>query len=144
MNKPALLIILLIFFACNTKNHISQSPSKPIKIIRFMGNDHYPTEISRDMFWKYNEEHMYIYWDKAGFLSDIEKYDEEEESSLKEYTYAFITPTDTLYSDYSLKSWILIKNKKEKYYHDKTGKTAFYLKMSFIFFQDFSYLPDMK
>ena len=136
MYKIFLCLLLTLVFSCKTKNNITGDLSK-IKIVKFMGVDMYSTEISKKIFWTYDDEHMFLFMKKAGFLSDIETYQEERQSSLKEYTYAFITPTkDTLYSDYSLKPWILIRNKKEKYYYDKSGKISEFLRRTYPFFRD--------
>lgn len=143
MKKIIPLLILLFIFSCITKNNINHDSIKSLKIIKFMGVDMYSSGISKRVFWTYDEEHMLMYMKKGGFLSDIETYQEEKKSSVKEYIYAFITPTDTLYSDYSLQSWILIRNKKEKYYYDNEGKTKKFLKSTYPFFRDCPNIDDL-
>lgn len=135
--KHLIFLFFLLLCSCITKN--SSEHIKPTKIVKFMGVDMYSTDIDKQMFWSYPEEHMFMYMNKAGFLNDIESYKKEKGSSLKEYIYAFITPTDTLYSDYSLQSWILIRNKKENYYYDEEGKTMRFLKRTYPFFRDCPY-----
>ncbi|MGU3377655.1 hypothetical protein [Chryseobacterium sp. M5A1_1a] len=135
------LLLLMLTFSCKPKNNIITNSSK-IKVIKFMGVDMYSTEIDKKKFWIYEDEHMFLFMKKAGFLSEIERYKELENSSLKEYAYAFVTPRDTLYSDYSLKSWILIRNKKERYYYDEQGKTSEFLRKVYPFFRDCPYVSD--
>ena len=114
MNKIFLCLLLILSFSCSTKKSLTNEQPPKIKVVKFMGIDMYSHEINKKLFWTYDEEHMFMYMKKGEFLSDIEKYRKEKESSVKEYIYAFITPTDTLYSDYSLQSWILIRDKKRK------------------------------
>ena len=137
MKKMIPLILLLIIFSCIT-NNINTAPVKSLKIIKFMGVDMYSVGISKKVFWTYDDEHMFMYMRKGGFLSDIETYKESKTNKLKEYTYAFIKEKDTFYSDSSLKSWIIIRNKKEQYFYDEAGETAIFLKR-YPFFRDCPY-----
>jgi hypothetical protein len=139
MYKIFLCLLLILAYSCKTRNNINGDSSK-IQIVKFMGVEMYATDIDKQMFWSYPDEHMFMYINKEGFVSDIETYREEKRSSLKEYVYAFTTPSkDTLYSDYSLKSWILIRNKKEKYYYDDKGGKVKFLKRTYPFFRDCPY-----
>lgn len=136
MYRIFLCLLLMLMFSCKTKNN-STSDSSKTQIVKFMGIDMYSTEISKKKFWLYDDEHMFLFMQKADFLNNIETYREEKQSSLKEYAYAIITPSkDTLYSDYSLKPWILIRKRKEKYYYDDEGKTVKFLKTVYPFFRD--------
>lgn len=143
MKKLVSLSLLFFIISCIRPNTDS-SFSKPIKIIKFMGVDSYSNNINPEIFWAHTDEHMFLFMERAAFLSDIETYKETSSSSLHEYIYAFITPKDTLYSDYTLKSWILIRGNKEKYYYDEKGKTSEFLKTTYPFFRDCSYLQDSK
>ncbi|WP_330747028.1 hypothetical protein [Chryseobacterium sp. CP-77] len=108
-----------------------------------MGVDSYSSNINPQIFWNQTDEHMFLFMNKVAFLSEIETYKELPKSTLQEYIFAFITSKkDTLYSDYNLKSWILIRNKREKYYYDEQGKTAEFLKSTYPFFRECSYMPN--
>ncbi|MDR6464591.1 hypothetical protein [Chryseobacterium sediminis] len=114
MRKIISFCILFFLLSCHIKNTQSDF-IRPIKIVRFMGVDNYSFNINPQIFWSQNDEHMFLFMNKAAFLSEIETYKEMPESTLQEYIYAFITSKkDTLYSDYNLKSWILIRNKKRE------------------------------
>ncbi|WPO89323.1 hypothetical protein [Chryseobacterium sp. HR92] len=142
MRKLVSFCLLFFLLSCHIKNTDSDF-SKPIKIVRFMGVDDYSSNINPQIFWSQNDEHMFLFMNKAAFLSEIETYKEMPESTLQEYIYAFITSKkDTLYSDYNLKSWILIRNKREKYYYDEQGKTAEFLKSTYPFFRECPYIPN--
>lgn len=137
MKKLLSIILLLSIFSCSTKKNTENA--MPIKIVRFMGIDHYSINVNPQIFWKFNEEHMFLYMNKAGFLADVEKGQELDKNNVNEYTYAFIISKDTLYSDSSLKSWVVIRNKKQKYYYEKTGRVANFLKETYPFFRDCVY-----
>lgn len=141
MKKMIPLALLLIIFSCISKNNISKDSANSLKIIKFMGVDMYSSGISKNVFWTYDEEHMFMYMKKGGFLSDIENYKKTEANSLKEYGYAFIKGNDTIYSDSDLKVWEITKNKKRTYYYDESGETANFLKR-YPFFRDCPYTPD--
>ena len=142
MMKRLKFLVPALLLSCVTKNRITDESTKPIKIIKFMGVSTYPTEISKKIFWNSDtEEYMYTYWDKSDIVSNIVSLVETNENFIKEYDYVFITPNDTLYSDSSLQSWVLVRNKKEKYYYDKSGKIALFLKSTYPFFRDCPYNP---
>ncbi|MDR6919555.1 hypothetical protein [Chryseobacterium sp. 2987] len=141
--KTLISLSLLFFLLSCTTQKSDPNFSKPIKIVRFMGVDSYSSNINPQIFWSQSQEHMFLFMEKADFLSEIENYKETDKSNLQEYIYAFVTAKkDTLYSDYDLRSWILIRNNKQKYYLDEQGKTSEFLKRTFPFFRDCSYTPN--
>ncbi|MGU3377663.1 hypothetical protein [Chryseobacterium sp. M5A1_1a] len=141
--KKTFPIILFLLFSCNAITNKDKKQTESVKIIRFMGIGSYSTGIYKKIFWTYDEEHMFMYMRKGEFLSDIEKYKETNPNNFKEYAFAFIKAKDTIYADESLKYWLLIRNKKERYYYDEEGETSEFLKKVYPFFRDCPYVSNV-
>ncbi|MCF6133544.1 hypothetical protein [Flavobacterium wongokense] len=149
MKKTTVIFgILFGVLSCTSKKVVVEETEKnsqnrnKVEIIKFMGTiTTFSTDIGEDTFWNFPDEHAKLTINDDGFIEDIKSLKSKDESHFLEYTYAFIVhkknETDTLYSDSTLKTWILKKsNGKKEYFYDEEGITAENLRHSYSFFKD--------
>lgn len=149
--KKKILISFVLFFgiffsSCKTNVNNSSSNFKQdniykVEVIKFMGTlNTQPYSVNEKMFWSYKEEHAILIINNLGFIDDIERIKDTTSTNFEDYKYAFIVKhnkvTDTLYSDYTLKTWILKKGKKNIYFYDEKGETAENLRHMYSFFNE--------
>jgi hypothetical protein len=135
------ILIVFLMVSCKPKYFIESNKENEVTVIKFMGSiTTYSKSIGETEFWLLKNEHAKLIIENTGFIDDLMKITNHSRDDFKEYKYAFIVKNrkqvDTLYSDYSLKSWILKKNKKETYFFDKSGEIAENLRHSYSFFYD--------
>ncbi len=99
-----------------------------------------PYSVDEKIFWSYQDEHAKLSISSSGFINDIKTINDTTSTYFEDYNYAFLvkkgSKIDTLYSDNTLKTWILKKGKKKIYFYDKDGKTAENLRHTYSFFKD--------
>lgn len=113
--------------------------SKEIKVIKFMASiSDYPRSISEKDFWGHPEEHAFIIIFNNDFLKSVKELTNENCSNFEEYNYAFIQNNDTIYSDFSLKTWIIKREgiEKEICLYDNQGVIAEELRTRYSFFNE--------
>jgi hypothetical protein len=147
MNKK-LLISQVLFFtlfvnSCNTNRNAYSIQSKvdKVEVIKFMGTKTtQPFSIDEKLFWRNEDEHAKLLIKNIGFINDIRSIEDTTSTYFEEYNYAFLVKSgrqiDTLYSDSTLKSWILKKGDKNIYFYDRNGEIAENLRQMFSFFKD--------
>jgi hypothetical protein len=131
-------IIVSIFLSIKD---ISLKEDHRIKVIKFMYVNEYPLDYGEKMFWdNAEEEHAIMYtnaFDIKGIVQNLPNY---KSKTFKDYTYCFLQPKgnkyDTIYSDSSLKEFIIKKNGKKTFYYDKEGKLATDLRYNYSFFRE--------
>ena len=121
----------LFFNSCGTKRDnnsfsFNENRVNEVEAIKFMNTvNEYPIAIYEKTFWQYREEHAKLLIKNSGFIDDIKSIKDTTSIYFKDYNYAFIVrkdkEIDTLYSDYTLKSWILKKGNKNIYFYDEKG-----------------------
>lgn len=124
----------------NIKN-IFLKEDRRIKVIKFMYVNEYPLDYGEKMFWdNAEEEHAFMYTSAFDIKSIVQKLPNDDSKTFKDYTYCFLQPKgnkyDTIYSDSSLKDWIIKKNGKKTRYYDKMGKIATDLRDNYSFFRE--------
>jgi len=143
MKKTTILfLILFAYCSCKTENKIINSNDKDgIEAIKFMGSlTTQPYSIGEKTFWNSTDEHAKLFIRNNNFLANVKNLTNHSRQNFKEYNYAFIIKknkkADTLYSDSSLKSWVLKNRNKMSYYYDEEGIIAESLRGSYSFFYD--------
>ena len=145
MKKVATLctitFIVCIMTSCKVNNKSSSREVENVSVIKFMGSiTTQPTSVSEKVFWTLEDEHVKLNIKNIGFIKDVKEIQNHSSEHFEDYNYAFIVKNhnviDTLYSDYTLKSWILKKNNKLTYYYDDKGKVAENLRHTYSFFRD--------
>lgn len=149
--EKKLLIKFVLFFvlfisSCKTgvntnSSNLKQDNIDKVEVIKFMGTlGTQPYSVNEKMFWSKKEEHAMLFINDKGFINDVRAIKDTTSTNFEDYKYAFIVKqgkvTDTLYSDYTLKTWILKKDKKKIYFYDEKGETAENLRHMFSFFSD--------
>jgi hypothetical protein len=137
---------LLVATSCKTnKNIISTDGNEreidEVEVIKFMGTVYdYPRGVDEKIFWDFKEEHAKLFIGNSGFIQDVKNLRSNKSDRFREYNYAFIVKKgkeiDTLYSDNTLQTWLLKKNKKQIYFYDEEGKIAENLIHIYSFFKD--------
>ena len=149
MKKTTIIIGITIgILSCTSKKAVSEEVGKvsenrnKVEVIKFMGTlSTQPHDVNEDIFWSSPEEHAKLIINDDGFINDVKSLKSKDESHFLEYTYAFIVhrknETDTLYSDSTLKTWILKKSIGEKeYFYDEEEITVQNLRNHYSFFKD--------
>lgn len=153
MNFKNLFIPLLLSLTTlySLKIYSLSSKTNEIKVIKFMYSKEYLFDYGEKMFWDNPEEHAFMNLDmKWGDKNDPEKIlnikdkvlelNISDSKTFKNYNYCFLVPNknsiDTLYTDFSLKSWLYKKNGKKTYYYDESGYIAYGLRGNYSFFKD--------
>lgn len=136
-----IIFIVSSISSCKINNSISSHEVENVIVIKFMGTiTTQPTSISEKVFWTLEDEHAKLIIKNIGFINDVKEIQNHSSEHFEDYNYAFIIKNhkaiDTLYSDYTLKSWILKKNNKLTYYYDEKGKVAENLRHTYSFFRD--------
>lgn len=142
-----LVLFLGIFFSsCKTgvstnSSNLKQDELDNVEVIKFMGTlGTQPYSVNEKMFWSNKEEHAKLFINNKGFINDVRAIKDTTSTNFEDYKYAFIVKqgkvTDTLYSDYTLKTWILKKGKKNIYFYDEKGETAENLRHMYSFFNE--------
>jgi hypothetical protein len=139
-NLLSLFILLVVIFCFSGK--ISETKKgNSTKVIKFMNTvNEYPFDYGEKMFWDNPEEHAIIYDTSFDFLKKVKSFRKSDSKKFKNYNYCFIIPSpsknDTLYSDFTLKSWIIKKDGIKTYYYDEKGEFANELRDIYSFFKD--------
>ena len=149
MKEKIILIFSLGILSCSVKRtdasqHVSSELVTPrVEIIKFMRSiTTQSRSVDEKMFWANKREHAKLTIADDGFIEDVKKLKTNDisQSQFEEYHYAFIVfnsqKIDTLYSDYTLKSWILKNKGKDKYFYDEKGITRDNLQQFYSFFYD--------
>jgi len=147
MNNKILIYVIifccLTFISCKTEkgNISSNDKDYNVEVIKFMGSIRsQPYSINEKIFWSYPDEHAKILIKNIGFINDVKSIKDTTSTNFEDYNYAFLVKNgrqvDTLYSDSSLKTWILKKGKKNIYFYDKKGETAENLRHTYSFFKN--------
>ena len=146
MKRIILIGFILLFISCKTNVYTKSSYLKhdtidKVEVIKFMGTLRtQPYSVNEKMFWSYKEEHAILFINNLGFIDDIKTIKDTTSTNFEDYKYSFIVKqnkvTDTLYSDYTLKTWILKKGKKNIYFYDEKGETAENLRHMYSFFNE--------
>ncbi len=148
MKKYLIIFIFSISFLlsnCSTRQKyltIKEIESEGyVEVIKFMGTiTTQPYSVDEKIFWNNRDEHAKLIIRNNDFIEDIKTLNDTTSKNFREYNYAFIVrkgkEIDTLYSDYTLKTWILKKDKKETYYFDEKGETAENLRHMYSFFNE--------
>jgi hypothetical protein len=109
--------------------------TETILAIKFMGTiTTQPFSINEKIFWANKDEHVVLKIRNNKFIDKVKKMDSHVSKEFKDYNYAFILKKDTLYSDSTLKSWILKKGTENFYFYDKNGEIAESLRNTYSFF----------
>lgn len=124
---------------CLTTNEIENEDY--VEVIKFMGTiTTQPYSVDEKIFWTNRDEHAKLIIRNNDFIDDIKVLKDTTSKKFRDYNYAFIVKqgnvTDTLYSDYTLKTWVLKKGKKNIYFYDEKGETAENLRHMYSFFND--------
>jgi len=132
------LIITSFFF--DIKNILLKEEPR-IKVIKFMYVNEYPVDSGSQMFWdNAEEEHAVMYQSRFNIKNLVQKLPVSDYKNFKNFNYCFLQPKgskyDTIYSDHSLKGWIIMKNGKPIYFYDKEGKLATDLRNNYSFFRE--------
>ncbi|MGU3377660.1 hypothetical protein [Chryseobacterium sp. M5A1_1a] len=140
-NFLGLFVLLPIIMSCFSNQKTKENKSRAIKVIKFMNTvNEYPFDYGEKMFWDNPEEHAVIYDTHFNIMDEVASFNSSDSKKFKNYKYCFIIPSslknDTLYSDFTLKAWIIKKNGTKEYYYDNTGKLANNLKGIYSFFYD--------
>ena len=142
VNIYTTIIILIFFCSCRTsvfeQNNIDD---KSIYAVKFMGSiTTQPYPINEKTFWNNTDEHAKLVIRNNDFIKDVVSMKDSTSTYFLDYNYAFITKNgktiDTIYSDSTLKSWILIKDKKKIYFYDEKGEIAKNLRLLYSFFNE--------
>lgn len=147
MKKKIILstFFVFLFCSCNSSKSIFIDNGKieyeEILVIKFMGTiTTQPYAVMEKSFWAFKDEHTFLKIKNNDFIEDVKKLKNNNSEKFREYNYSFIVKNtktiDTLYSDNTLKSWVLKKNNKEIYYYDEEGKIAENLRNIYSFFYD--------
>jgi hypothetical protein len=145
MKKIYLSIIIICLLSCNSKKNTFKNYGRidyeSVLVIKFMGTlTTHCRSVDEKTFWYDKDEHSFMKIRNNNFIDDIKKIKNNSIDNFREYSYAFIVDngieTDTLYSDNTLKSWILKKNKKEMYFYDEEGIIAEGLRNTYSFFYE--------
>lgn len=138
-------VIPLIFISCKPyagSEIQSKNAQNDVEVIKFMGTVRsYSVDIYDKTFWLYPDEHARLTIQNGkGLVEEIKSLKDHRGEFFKNYNYAFLSKNgrsiDTLYSDYSLKTWVLKKNKKATYFYDEKGEIAKNLRSSYSFFKE--------
>lgn len=147
MKKIFYITIVIHLFFLNSCKLTNKSVSKEkeeinqVEVIKFMGSiTTQPYSVDEKMFWSNQDEHAKLIIRNNDFINDVINLKNHSNEKFYEYNYAFLVKKgktiDTLYSDYTLKSWILKKDKEEIYYYDENGEIAKNLRHTYSFFKD--------
>lgn len=138
-----LLLTLCILMSCKTNSKINKENfDNEIVSIKFMASvNDYPRSILKRDFWNHKEEHAILKVYNNDFLNSVMRLENNDCSNFEEFKYAFIqknkSTVDTIYSDYTLKTWIVKKEGKEEVcFYDEDGKIAEDLRNRYSFFKD--------
>lgn len=137
-----LSLFALVFISCkSSKTDILSKKVDEVEVIKFMGTiTTQSRSIDEKAFWYFKDEHAKLIIRNSGFIEDVKDVKNHKYDDFEEYNYAFIVKkgksVDTLYSDNSLKTWILKKNKENIYYYDEEGKIAENLRNTYSFFRE--------
>lgn len=135
------IVISLIINSCVTNNIQISNATDEIEAIKFMGTiTTQSRSVDEKAFWYFENEHVRLKIKNNRLIEEVKSLKKHNLDNFDEYNYAFIVKKgksiDTLYSDKSLNTWILKKNKKEIYYYDEEGKIAENLRNIYSFFYD--------
>ena len=133
-------MILIIIFSFSKKN-FDKEKNNSTKVIKFMNTvNAYPFDYGEKMFWDNPEEHAIIYENQFEILKQVTRLKKTDSKVFKNYKYCFIIPSkiqnDTVYSDFTLRAWIIKKKGIKTYHYDDTGKLANDLRSVFSFFNN--------
>lgn len=134
--------ILFILCSCRTKEKLFiHTGIQEVNVIKFMGSiSTQPYSVSEKNFWNNKDEHAKLIIRNNDFIKDVMSLKDSTSTYFLDYNYAFITKNgktiDTIYSDSTLKSWILIKDKKKIYFYDEKGEIAKNLRLLYSFFNE--------
>jgi hypothetical protein len=142
VNIYAIIIILTFFCSCRTnvleKNYIDDKSIHAVKFMSSITTQPYP--INEITYWNNTDEHAKLIIRNNDFIKDVMSLKDSTSTYFLDYNYAFITKNgktiDTIYSDTTLKSWILIKDKKKVYFYDEKGEIAKNLRLLYSFFNE--------
>lgn len=143
MNKIVIIYLglLCLFPICEGKIKMS---SNTIEVVKFMYLDNYPMAIDTKSFWKFPNEHarFILPLGRKTFLDEVKTLQRNNCDSLTFINYAFVikkksTLNDTVYADFTLKTWIFKENKKSvNCYYDEKGTYSEFLRENYPFFKD--------
>ena len=147
MKAQIITTITLVLLSCgNKKIDNSQYRSTKlhvprVEVTKFMGTiTTQSRSIDEHTFWILKNEHAKLTINNDGFINDIKELKSNDKRQFEEYNYAFVVfnaaKIDTLYSDFTLKSWILKNKGANQYFYDEKGITVQNLRQSYSFFYD--------
>lgn len=146
--KSAIIIIytylFLTFLSCGSNKKIVENNlfhQNEVVAIKYMGTiTTYPHEFTEKTFWYFYDEHVVLKIRNNDFIEEVKKLPTNDGDTFHFLTYAFIhkrgNTTDTIYSDYYLKTWKIKDSGKIKYYYDSEGEIAENLRFLYSFFSD--------
>lgn len=139
-NKVFLFLCIgLLLISCKSISHKKNATKYNVEAIKFMGTiTTQSTTVSEKNFWGYKEEHVKLNIKNNYIFDAVKKLTDNSKENFNGINYAFISETykDTLYSDSTLKSWILKNKEKTIYYYDEDGVIAEKLRSYYSFFYD--------
>lgn len=141
-NKVVYLVIIILFFSCNTKKSIANKQETTISVIKFMYSNDYAIDIDYVSFWQNTEEHAKLELfkhDSENFLKRIKSYPKGDGAKFEFIKYAFIVKhsniTDTIYADLDLDTWMITNNGTKEFYDDDKREFAEDLQSRYGFFK---------
>lgn len=141
LKLPIISFIFLISCSSNLRQKQTKDELNYIQAIKYMGTiTTQPYSIGEEMFWRNTDEHVKLIIRNNEFIEDVKAIKDTTSKYFGEYNYAFIVikgnKIDTLYSDYTLKTWIIKRKDKEEYIYDEKGEIAKNLRNRYSFFND--------
>ncbi|TGD57856.1 hypothetical protein [Flavobacterium humi] len=145
MNYIKIILILTLVYSCSTKKTFQNDDEigqNSITAIKFMGTvTTHPSSTNEKSFWAFKDEHVILKIRNYNILDEVKSLKNKGNDMMMDVNYSFLIKqnnkiTDTLYSDSSLKSWVLKKGKTYTMFSDDEGKIAQNLRQSYSFFND--------
>ncbi len=144
MKKRILIIFLIALTGCAiNKEEKNSILSNNITVVKFMYLYDYPMAISTKSFWEHPREHaeFKLPLGKNTFLDEIKTLPKNNCDSLTFLNYAFIikkkgNENDTIYADFTLKTWIFKEKRETICYYDEKGFFSKFLRQNYPFFKD--------
>ncbi len=143
--KAFIIILILSINSCSSikKNDLKKKMKfdDEVEVIKFMGTiTTQSRSIDEKAFWYFKKEHARLLISDSGFIDYVKTIKNNNFEYFDEYKYAFIVKKgkaiDTLYSDKTLKTWLLKKRNEKIYFYDENNIIGDNLRNSFSFFYD--------